>query len=217
VMGLDLGQKRDHSALVIVEQLVRSVVPAPTVDELYHVVHVQRWSLGTPYESVVDEVCELAQRPELSNGRPLLLFDRTGLGGVVAEDLWNRYTRGDLPLGYPAIGITLTAGFSNRGAWRGTADSTAHKGDVIARMASLLNTGRLVLPPGLPAGDLLEKELRTFQIKQRASGYIYTEAAHEKDHDDLVIALALAVWCPHWIGTPRYLDPNTGQPKEQSS
>lgn len=55
-------------------------------------------------------------------------------------------------------------------------------------MASLLNTGKLVLPPGLPDGDLLERERRTYQIKQHASGYVYTEAARERDHDDLVIA-----------------------------
>ena len=72
-------------------------------------------------------------------------------------------------------------------------------------MASLLHRGLLVLPPGLPAGDLLEKELRAYTIKQRASGHVYTEAAKESDHDDLVTALALAVWLPNWIGTPRYM------------
>jgi hypothetical protein len=56
-MGLDLGLKRDHSALVIVEQLVRAVVsdrlpergfeqPADSdpsiIEEDYPVVHCQR-------------------------------------------------------------------------------------------------------------------------------------------------------------------------------
>jgi len=88
------------------------------------------------------------------------------------------------------------------------------KGDVISRMASLLNRGLLVLPPGLPAGDLPEKELRAYTIKQRASGYVYTEASKESDHDDLVTALALSVWLGPLWGTPRYLG-RVGEPREQ--
>lgn len=72
-------------------------------------------------------------------------------------------------------------------------------------MASLLGRGQLVLPPGLPAGDLLEKELRAYTIKQRASAHVYTEAKKESDHADLVTALARSVWLPNWIGTPRYV------------
>ena len=60
---------------------------------------------------------------------------------------------------------------------------------------------------------LLEEELRAYTIRQRASGYIYTEAQKESDHNDLVTALALSLWLPNWIGTPRYLGGN-GEPHE---
>lgn len=215
-LGLDLGQKRDYSALVVSENL-RCWIAGPRdhletfepktghAEEAYHVVHAQRWDRGTPYEVVAGDVATLTCTPQLRGQRTLLLFDRTGVGGVVAEFLWGLYTRGEMDLGCHPVGITFTAGFSNRGGGVGTCDPVAHKGDVIARMASLLNTGRLVLPPGLPAGDLLEKELRAYQIKQRHTGYVFTEAAKESDHDDLVTALALSVWCPNWMGEPRYL------------
>lgn len=83
-------------------------------------------------------------------------------------------------------------------------------------MTMLLGTGHLTLPPGLPGGERLEKELRAYTIKQSArTGYEYTEALRESDHDDLVIALALAVWWPHTKGVPRYVDSDTGELRER--
>ena len=67
------------------------------------------------------------------------------------------------------------------------------------RPLTRLRTYRRLHQPGLPAGDLLEKELRAYQIKQRKTGSVYTEAGKESDHDDLVTALCLAVWLgPLW-------------------
>ena len=220
-VGLDLGQKRDFSAAVVAEG-VQIWHPGPRdhletfeqktghEEDAYHVRHVQRWKIGTPYTVVVEDVVELLRTPELCEDT-MLVFDRTGVGGAVADLIFQSWMRGDLLSTFPPLGITFTAGFSQHGGGQGFNDSTAHKGDVIARMAMLLNTGRLLLPPGLPAGDLLEKELRSYQIKQnQKTGHTYTEAAKERDHDDLVTALALSVWLgPIW-GRPRYLDPHTG-------
>jgi hypothetical protein len=74
------------------------------------------------------------------------------------------------------------------------------------------------VPPGLPGGDQLEKELRAYTVKQnQRTGYTYTEAARESDHDDMVIALALAVWCKNWYGDePRYVG-RDGELREQSN
>jgi hypothetical protein len=37
------------------------------------------------------------------------------------------------------------------------------------------------------------------------------EAAREADHDDLTVALTLAVWYPHPKDPPRYVDRDTGE------
>jgi len=201
IVGLDLGQKRDYSALVVAER-VEYGLPVPTghSDLGFHVRHVQRWKRGTPYTNVVEDTAALMRSPEMQSW-PMLVFDATGVGGAVADLIHQAYRRGDLgECQFCPLGITFTAGYSPGGAAAfGFNDNTAHKGDVIARMALLLNTGRLLLPPGLPGGEDLEKELRAYQIKQRKTGSVYTEAGKESDHDDLVTALALAVWLgPLW-------------------
>ena len=55
---------------------------------------------------------------------------------------------------------------------------------------------------GLPGAEQLVKEVRAYTVKQSArTGNVSTEAEREADHDDLVIALALAVWYSHVYGT----------------
>lgn len=233
-LGLDLGQQRDYSALVVTERVHRFVGPLPEetfthhgddprVEDVYMLRHTQRWRLGTPYIAVIDDVAELMRRPDLDGS--LLVFDRSGVGGAVADLVQREWRDGRLSrlreagsYGTMPQGITFVAGFAANGGAEGhRADTTAHKGDVIRRMVMLLNTGRLTLPPGLPGGSDLEKELRHYQIKQNArTGHVYTEARKESDHDDLVIALALSVWVKNFYGPePRYIDRDTGELREK--
>lgn len=223
-IGLDLGQSRDYSALVVAERVLfmegRSREEGFEDDSgyqeqsLYHVRHIQRFELGTPYTSVVDHVADLMQSPTL-NSDTVLAFDRTGVGGAVA-DLFNQaYIRGRLGRHWP-IGITLTAGFSRSGGAAGGYYTVAHKGDVVQRLYMLLERERIKIPLGLPFADALTKEIRAFRPKQNAeTGNLSFEAEHESDHDDLVIALALAVWYPHANGEPRVMDSLTGELRER--
>src|SRR5262249_40276814 len=91
VLGLDLGQARDHTALVVVE---RRTGPDPARPgqraQLFDVRHVQRLQLGTPYvapagmPSVAGNVKALLALPPLAGSSPLLAVDQTGVGrGVV--------------------------------------------------------------------------------------------------------------------------------------
>lgn len=234
-IGLDLGQTRDFSALVIAER-VQVLYPRPTsvsgfperddlgdplpeglpddayrtddrwvVDE-YHVRHIQRWELGTPYPVVVDAVADL-MAASVFRRRAHLVIDATGVGAAVCDMFTQAYRGGHLGDLWPQR-VTLTAGFSHDGRVHGryASSSTAHKGDLVARVVSLFERGRLVMPPGLPQADALEKELRAFKLKQSSrTGSVSFEAQHEKDHDDLVIALALAVWVRHHKDEPRYI------------
>jgi len=225
-LGLDLGQQRDYSALCVTERIHRTILSTTTsqeVEDTYMVRHTQRWRLGTPYTAVIDDVAELMCRPDLDES--LLLFDRTGVGGAVADLVAKAWRDGRLSRAgesgtygtYPR-GITFTAGFAAHGAAEGHhLDDTAHKGDVIRRMTMLLNTGRLTLPPGLPGGEQLEKELRAYTVKQhKRTGSEYVEAKRESDHDDLVIALALSVWTKNFYGPePRCIDHYTGELREK--
>ncbi len=219
VIGLDLGKQRDYSAAVVTERVQVIVSPqavpdaAYEVDErlvvdTYHVRHIQRWPLGTPYGAVVDDVADLMRTPEFRR-RAVLLFDATGVGGAVG-DMFSKAHRADRMGDYRPRSVTLTGGFSrdlpaDDRSERGTA---VHKGDLVSRLVALFESERIKLPLGLPLADALEKELRAFTLKQTKAGALTFEAKRESDHDDLVIALALSVWYRHRHDEPRYLSPN---------
>ncbi len=68
------------------------------------------------------------------------------------------------------------------------------KRDLVSSVAVLLQTGRLRIPRNLPNADVLERELVRFRAKISLSGHDTYEAWREADHDDLVLAVALACW-----------------------
>src|SRR5262249_4373950 len=119
-VGLDLGQASDYTALAVVERT------EPVQDDLfprpaqYAVRHLQRWPLGTPYTSIVQEVGARLDRPLLRGC--WLVVDNTGVGRAVS-DLFRQsladQSRRPRP---PArlVPVTITAGFHARteaGGW----------------------------------------------------------------------------------------------------
>ena len=193
-VGLDLGQSRDFSALVVAERVHVIVPPSEdvlpldayayeghnVVDE-YHVRHVQTWRLGTPYDAVVDDVATLMQTPAFRS-RAVLCFDATGVGGAVSDLLNAAYRQGRLGDNRPKR-FNLVAGFSNGSREKGgysTGGGSVHKGDLVARLVRLHETGRIEVVAGLPGSEDLVKQLRAFRLKQNArTGNVTYEAAHE--------------------------------------
>ena len=71
-LGLDLGQAADYTALVIAERI-------PTEDKpSYHLRHIQRFKLGTPYPEIVTSVKTLTLTPALED-EAVLAFGRQRL------------------------------------------------------------------------------------------------------------------------------------------
>lgn len=213
-IGLDLGQVRDYSALVLAERVMVFDKTSPdrydfddrdVVDHFY-VRHIQRWALGTPYTTVVDQVCEIARSHQLADA--LLVIDRTGVGGGVVDLFRQAYRDGQMGDHAPRS-LTLTGGTEKGTKAEGSSWSHAGKADVISRLLTLALRDRVKIAATLPLADALAKELRAFTLKQNGrTGNVRYEARREADHDDLVMALALSVWFRHWHDTPSYLSPN---------
>ncbi len=56
---------------------------------------------------------------------------------------------------------------------------------------------------GLPLAEVLKDELLNFRVKiNEATGHDSYEAWREKDHDDIVLATALACWYPENSAIP---------------
>jgi hypothetical protein len=113
--------------------------------------------------------------------------DRTGVGVAVFDML--RKARPACRL----VPVTITGGTATTcqedGCWH------VPKRELAGVLGVLIGGHRLKVAPGLPLGKTLNQELAAFKVKVNiATGSESFEAWREKDHDDLVLAAALACW-----------------------
>jgi hypothetical protein len=181
-IGLDLGQRRDHTALAVIERADPEYGRVAT-DRLV-VRHLQRAPLGTGYPAVVEAVREAVASDPL-RGRCALAVDATGLGGPVVDML-----RG-AELGCDLTAVTITGG--DREVQQGMQWSVP-KRDLISRVQVLLEAGDLRIARGMEMSGALVKELMNVRMSAKGLGRVRVGADGCGEHDDLVVAVALAVW-----------------------
>ncbi len=174
-IGVDLGQKQDHTAIAVVER-----------GEFLLVRHVERVALGTPYPLVVAYLREMTGRKEFER-QCALVVDATGLGGPVVEML-----RG-AGLGCEITAVTITGG--EREARSGGLSVSVPKRDLIAGVQVALENGDMRIAKKLKELGSLVRELVDVRITSGLNtGRVRIGADGYGEHDDLVIALALACW-----------------------
>lgn len=180
VLGLDLGQVQDYSALCALE------TSRPEGERLlqHEVRALKRWPLGTPYERVALDVATACARPAVQGAD--LVVDETGVGRPVVE-----MVRGQRPACGRLIPVTITGGHAVTqyapGAWR------VAKVVLISTLQVLLGSRRLRFAEGLPLTPALLRELDDYRVKvtENASE---TFGARQGANDDLVLSVALACW-----------------------
>ena len=222
IVGLDLGQTFDYTAIAILQEPV--YVIKEVADHALHLdgaagwlapdtlsrgqreqarAHEQQYGRpekpvldlrhmerlrGLPYPRIVDRVVALLQTPPLSEGQVALVVDQTGVGRGVFDLFKER--------GIAAIGVTITAGQNVTTAPDG--GLRVPKIDLIGAVDIVLTTERLRVPRTLTEGETLAQELRTFRRRSTPSGSDQFSSWREADHDDEVLALALALWWRDW-------------------
>lgn len=150
--------------------------------------HLERFPLGTPYPKIVERVSGVLATPPLLDRPTALLVDSTGVGGGVVD----MFVHAGL---YP-IPVTIHGGdkvlLQNPGY-------RVPKRDLVAAVQVLLQNERLKIARALPEAETLRRELQNFRVK------IDPKTAHdsyshwrEAEHDDLVLATALAAWFRGW-------------------
>jgi hypothetical protein len=189
LIGLDLGQPQDHTALALAQQ---SMEPAePRYIRSYVFGYLRRWPAGTPYPQIRNDVaCILEQVPGAE-----LVVDVTACGRPVL-DLF-RY--GNLPV--PVRPVTISAGSAvteaDHGGWR------VPKCDLVAAVQTALQLKRLKISAALREARTLTRELSAFRSKVRlGTGLDTCDVWRERPQDDLVLAVALAVWYGEQGGEP---------------
>jgi hypothetical protein len=210
LIGLDLGQQRDFTAVSVVERLYQPIAPLyneeyfdrvtgrqkmrarQPVSVEYHVRHLQRPDLGTPYTEIVASVLELIKT---LGGHLVLVVDATGVGRPVSDLLRQRLAeslKGTSTTVTPCF-VTITGGNAvSRNTDRGL---NVPKRDLISAALVLMQNGQLKIADALALKDTLVKELLAFRVTINIStAHDSYEHWREGDHDDLVLSVALACW-----------------------
>jgi hypothetical protein len=175
VIGVDLGQSHDPTAICVVRRLDDGPKP------IFQVGHLERLRLNTPYPTIVNHVLRQLSRPPLA-GKSELVIDYTGVGRPVFDLFCGR--------GVSPIGVTITGGdgVTNGGpVWR------VAKLILISRVQALLHSGQLKIHKALPDAPALVAELQDFRAEVTDLGN-WKFGARSGKHDDLVLALAIACW-----------------------
>lgn len=180
--------------------------------------HLERFELGTPYPQIVERVADLYRslrgprvesragvetvvqpdgtrfvrpRTEGHHYRVSLIVDATGVGKPVVDSLRSRV---------PVHAVSIHGG--DRVTSEGM-DYRAPKRDLVGAAQVALQGGRLKIALGLPESETLRRELQNFrQTINPTTAHDSYSHFREGDHDDLVLAAALALWFQQRLSGP---------------
>jgi hypothetical protein len=146
---------------------------------------IERVPLGTDYPFVTDKIAKIAEAAQ-ANGysRTTIVLDATGVGRPVVDMLKRR-------TGIALRAVTITGG--ERASSDGPYDWSVPKIDLVTSLEVVLQTRRVECVPDCPLQQDLAAELSTFDFAISERGHASFEA-RSGSHDDLVLALALAVY-----------------------
>jgi hypothetical protein len=183
----DLGQSADFTALAIVE-CVRTITDG--IDEIakLNVIHLHRWQIRTSYPVIVADVVRMVNNldPERSpDYRPVLAVDATGVGAPVVDLFKRERINAELRPIQIVGGANVSEEFGI---------TRVPKRDLVSVVQVGLQNKTLKIASQLPEAGILSKELQNFQVKITDAANDVYGAWREGAHDDLVLAVALALW-----------------------
>ena len=193
VFGLDIGQKRDPTAIAVAE-LERREVNART-EVHFTVRHLERLPLGTPYPAVAKRFAEVVYgaHDKIKDewhwlSVATLYVDATGVGQPVIDLLREHITD------WRVSEVYFTYGDRRNEAFEGAIQRVSlGKAYLVSRLQALLQTGRLQIPKNHREADALVQELLDYEIRVDENANDRYGAFRVGTHDDLVTALGLAV------------------------
>jgi hypothetical protein len=195
-VGVDLGQARDYTAIAVIE--------GGTGYKIRHLIRERELT----YPVLVDQIYNLMRNKAFRERRTTLVVDRTGVGAPIVDLLSAK--------GLKPVSITITGGD------RPTNEEEDHwnvpKRDLIANLIAISQLGKLKIAAGLDEAQTLAEEFQNLRLKIdiRTSNENYMPW-RESQHDDLVFAVALALWYaekrPIRIPRPIFIFNGIGKPK----
>jgi Terminase RNaseH-like domain len=217
-VGVDLGQASDYTAIAVLE---KTVVPPQTAmfspvgespgnrfvegDLVYDLVYLKRAKLGTPYDEIARRVADLIIKLEPKGafdeiGQLTLSVDGTGVGRGIVDMLRREFSRRSeraeyvpkvdfRPVSVTGSQTTLKRPERSNGYW------SVPKKDLVFPAVAAFQQKRMRIAKGVEDRDALVNELKNYKRTTNiATGNMAFEPWRESDHDDLLFAVALALW-----------------------
>jgi hypothetical protein len=190
--GLDLGQQADFSALIVLER--RGFSPEKYTFDCRH---IHRWQLKTPYPQIVTDTTRWMNSESLNKGvysRTTLAIDKTGCGAPV----YDLFKREKMPA--RIVPIVITGGDQ---VTRDGETVRVPKRDLAAGVSVALQNDTLKYSDELALTETLKDELKNFKANTSTAGRDSYGAANDwrvGNNDDLVLALAMALFCANGGG-----------------
>jgi hypothetical protein len=186
-VGLDLGQAQDYTAMAVVKRLNPELAwefygHDDPDSFIYELKYLKRWPLGTSYPQIVDDVVQMANHRALLD-RSKWMIDTTGVGTPIADQLFE--------IGLDAVPILITSG---RRSNRNKRTLCVPKRDLIATVSVFLQNGMLKFPSDIELRNEFIAELTNFTMRISRTGQDTYSPLQHSQHDDLVMALALACY-----------------------
>lgn len=189
-IGLDLGQSAEYTALAVIERTSQPIPPSDLWVWHYAIRHLERFPIGTAYEQVLATLLSLTRTPSLS--KATLVMDQTSVGKPVVR----LFRQADLRITIRPV--VILAGHDG-----GYHDGIFHipKRELASALQLVLQGRRLKISEQLEHAQTLATELQNFRIKVTPL-LDETDAWREREHDDLVFAVGVAVWFAERRGAP---------------
>lgn len=204
-LGVDFGSQQDYTALALVRRnevikASQNEVGIITQEDLkveYQLLFLERIDLGTAYHLVVDRVKSILKDEDL-RGEIMVLPDATGVGIPIIQMMRRAGVA-------PMVGITIHGGTSVSKSEHGYG---VPKRDLVSSLVMVVQSKRMKIASDISYRAQLVHEMQSFTLKTTSGGSDTYEALMEKDHDDLVMALSMAVWyAERAIPPPEYEPP----------
>ncbi len=196
VLGVDLGQSQDPTALAVLHHTLtpteewdvneRLRTTRPVVEERFDVVHAERLPLGTLYPAVIEHVIDVLSRKPLRE-RCHFCLDESGVGRAVADQFDDA--------GLNPVRVCITAGSDAQKMDGHPRRFSVPKTILISAVDARVHTGELRVAAELSEASAIAEELKEFRRNVTAAGRATYQARTGK-HDDLVLAIAIALW---WV------------------
>ena len=176
VIGLDLGQAVDPSALAVID----------TIDGMLDVRFLDRWKPERP-----NLTCVIHRLMDLLEAKPALLdsalgFDAAGIGRAFEPRLLSSAVAGLVPI-YPLVACS---GWRPAGQKRGVV--FLPKSGLVDVFTKAMESGKLRVAD-IPLAPVLRHEMTVYQERQLPDGR-RAWGAKRGEHDDVLSSVQLAVW-----------------------